>query len=149
MKIYLKKVNIGSYYDVTDEIGDFNIKAQLKSGKSIEIFDYEYYDLRNFEKKEVDCLIGIGIKKNIIFKSKNDLDLSDPSIIFGKFIKKYQVPSKWENYRAQNEISALENDDGTFLFDFNSIKSVVTKDDKTFGLKVIRYNLLDYIYNEK
>ncbi|TXT64268.1 MAG: hypothetical protein BAJALOKI1v1_590028 [Promethearchaeota archaeon] len=99
MKIALKNVNIGSYYDFTDEIGDFEIKGQLKSGKLIEIFDSSKIDRREFEHKEVDCLIWANIKRNIIFRSKSEIDLSDPSIIFGNNIKNYQIPSKWKNYR--------------------------------------------------
>jgi hypothetical protein len=151
MKVYLRSVKIGSYYDVTDEIGDFEIEGQLKSGKLIEIFDGSKIDLREFEHKEVDCLIWANIKRNIIFRSKSEIDLSDPSIIFGNYIKNYQIPLKWKSFRdgrIGRLYNALETDDGLFLFKLKAIENIITEKDKKFGLQVVRYDLLDYVYNE-
>ena len=57
MRVYLKSVAVGTFYDVTGEIGDFEIEGQLKSDTIIEIFDPNKSDLRNYENKEVECLL--------------------------------------------------------------------------------------------
>ncbi|TXT64267.1 MAG: hypothetical protein BAJALOKI1v1_590027 [Promethearchaeota archaeon] len=49
---------------------------------------------------------------------------------------------------VEDYINALETDYGIFLFKLKAIENVITEKDKKFGLQVVRYDLLDYIYDE-
>ncbi len=145
MRVYLKSVHIGSYYDETDTIGDFEIEGQLQSGKVIQIFDHHKYDLREFKKKEVECLLWAMIKRNTVYKTEKETNELDPTVIFGNFIKNYEIPLKWKRFQKKEEISAIETADGFFLFDYDEIRLPIDAETKKLGLKVIRFDLLDWM----
>lgn len=144
MRVLIKKVKIGSYYDVTGEIGDFWIEGKLKSGRTIRIFDSHPYDLRDFINKEVDCLIWAGFVKPINLELNHTTNIRNTFTIIGEFIEEYKIESKWKNYEGNRFTSALQTSDGYFLFDKEYLKNKLIKNGEEISLKAVRYDLLDW-----
>ena len=128
MRIFIEKVHIGSCFQ--DSIGDFTIVAKLTNQKTIEIFDM-YYDLRNFEKKEMEVLVEAFLPRDITEKDKES---KSRPIITGNFIQNYEIEEKWflideKLKKYKNHWSAVNTEFGTILVDHND-GNYLTKDEE-------------------
>ena len=146
MKILLKKVGISTYNPETKEISNFWMICNLQNGKEIEIFDNVPYDLRNFEKKEIDGLIFMSLSSNPI----DDSMMSDSNtIIFkGVYIGKYIIPVKWKipeyiklKYNHIIEFHAIETENGIFIINPSRLKYYSIKEGNEFMFRANSFEL--------
>ena len=70
MKVLVKEVYEGA--EEQGQILEFWIKAQLATGRNIEIFNLGEFDLREFINQEIECLILAMLRKNpLLHRSKS------------------------------------------------------------------------------
>lgn len=141
IKIIIKAVRIGAEYE--GYIPYYYISGQLKSGKIISIFDDEKFDLRKFINRSLNCLISAYSVEYIDLSINPEIDDSYKSIVKGKYLEKYKIPSYFKKYK--NDISpAIQNDDGTILLDNYDLKDYRIKNGDIIALDVSRFDLLDW-----
>ena len=146
MKLYIKKVGIGTYNPDSETIVDFWISTHLQNGKEVIIEDSLPFDLREFENKEIDGLIYLMISRVPITESTKD-EPRNP-ILTGKYIGKYQIPKKWKipeyfklAYDHIPEYHGIQIDDDIFPINPNSLKYHSIQEGDVFTFKSIGLEL--------
>lgn len=143
MEVLIIDVGIDSMDTYTEEIGEFWVKIQLKSGKQLTIAEIGEPDLRPYLNQKIKCLIGAGGVEVIDTTLNPDVDVSYHSIIKGKFIEHYKIPSKWRNYG--NEVkSAIETLDGIYIVGKLDTEMLELKDGDEIVVDTKRYDILDW-----
>lgn len=143
MEVLVINVGIDSMDTYTEEISEFLVRIQLKSGKKLTIAEIGEFDLRPYKNQKIEVLIGAGGVEVIDTKLNPDVDISYHSIIKGKFIEHYKIPSKWRNYG--NEIrSVIETPDGIYIVGKLDTKMLKLKDGDEIVVDTRRYDLLDW-----
>lgn len=134
MIVKILKVSRGT--PLGSKVMDFWIRAQLKNGDIIEIFDLDPLDLRGYEGKYLDCLILANV---------GDIDKDSILIIRGKYIKNYELPLKWKRVHDPVEnYSAVETENGIFLLDPGIIE-FKDKDGQIIEFEGFRLDLIAYL----
>jgi hypothetical protein len=72
------------------------ITIQLPSGKNLEIFDSNAFELEQFEGRTAEMLLFLGYY-NIIDPDKK-IENDKERLFTGKHLNDYQLPNKWEQY---------------------------------------------------
>ncbi len=143
MEVLIIDVGIDSMDPYTEEIGEFWVKIQLKSGKNLIITEIGEPDLRPYLNQKIKCLIGAGGEDVIDTTLNPDVDISYHSIIKGKFIEHYKIPSKWRNY-GNEVMSAIETPDGIYIVGKLDTKKLKLKDGDEIVMDTKRYSLLEW-----
>lgn len=145
IKVLIKNVEIGAEYE--NKICDFWITGQLESGKIIKIFDNKIFDLRDYINQKVEFLLVACFAHIINFKSDSEIIFMESSVIRGKFIKKYLIPSKWKKTNFSISYSAISTEDGILLLGMSTIdelKKASIKENEDIILDVGRFDLKDW-----
>jgi hypothetical protein len=120
MKIFIEKVEIRNEYS-DGTIVELGIIGKTESGKEIEIFDDELFDLREYEGQWIECLI---------YGARGSEE--EKYAVKGVFLRHYQIPQKMieetrlpPNYKrlgfprdkflSPRERPAIKTEDGVIL----------------------------------
>ncbi|MEJ2250813.1 MAG: hypothetical protein P8Y97_14320 [Candidatus Lokiarchaeota archaeon] len=110
MIVTIKQIFEGSSDSFANVVYDYYIKAILESGKEIEIFDLNCFNLQDYIGKKVDCLLYPWLGKKI-----------SNFIIKGKFIGKVSLSSDWLEYNNKyldlNGYYGIKTLDGIYVID--------------------------------
>ena len=143
MEVLVIDAGIDSMDPYTEEIGEFWVKVQLKSGKKLTITEIGKFDPRPYSNQKIEVLIGAGGVEVIDTTLNPDMDISYHSVIKGKFKEHYKIPSKWRDYG--NEVrSAIETPDGIYIVGKLDTKKLKLKNGFEIVVDTRRYDILDW-----
>ncbi|MHA2031794.1 MAG: hypothetical protein ACW99Q_20640 [Candidatus Kariarchaeaceae archaeon] len=114
MIIRIKDVQIGP----EEELIDYTILGQLKTGKIIEVHGNPDQDLRELIGQEINCLL---LANRIMLESDLNLHSVVTKVFDCKYIGNYEISEEWkgrisEYYIFKNaKFYAMEIDDGFFI----------------------------------
>lgn len=149
MKVLIKKVNPRTEYQGV--ISDFWVNVQLKTGKLVQLFDCEPFDLRDYENVKIECLVLAFMAKDI---SNNHIEELAHPHLEGNIIRDYEIEKKWVDiHNSLNDHrrywSAVETLDGIFLIDPGDLKLITIKEKNRISFTVGRLDLLAWLPIEK
>lgn len=140
MRVFLKEVS-GSTTKGNSDYMDYWILGKLDNGTEIEIFDLKPFNVKKYENQELDCLLLAWIQE-ISAENNSQYDY------FGKFIEKYETPSKWRTRESllgsEKYGEAIETTEGIFLTDSGEFLNDI-KDGQTIYFNVIRFDLIYWL----
>jgi hypothetical protein len=147
MRVFINKVGKSTYDRTSEKIIDFWIEGILESGKIIHFFDVDPFDLRDFEKEEINCLIFAGVNK-LPFQKKTKEDFAHP-IFSGKYLGEYEIPNNWKLGSLHldfmdlfSKYHAIQITEGIILTSPKNAKYLLLNKGDSFKFKVTKLELL-------
>ena len=133
------------------------ITIQLPSGRELEIFDSNAFELEQFEGQTAEMLLFLGYYDIIDLDTINKNDKE--RIYTGKYLNDFQLPDKWEQYGNWKRKEALEyykthhdvfrTSEGIFYLSQYKIKEKPLKIGEELTLKFGRVDLLSWYLIEE
>lgn len=141
MKVKLIKVDTNEFEGRTFE--SF-IQGMFLSGNQIKIYDSHFFNLKPFEGKIIDCIIGIYYTQ-ILLKSQNN----DPKVIWGKLLRQFDYSVDYPDLYSKlmqrlGYVYGLEAEDGIFDITDSIVDQLNLKEGEMIGIKVGRFDLMDW-----
>ncbi len=137
MRIAIKVIDENNAYGVVVESW---IKCQLPSGREIEIFDYQYFNLKQYEGMIVDCLVLLK-EHEVFLEGESD----DPEVLWGTYTTEFDYSEDFpKTYERLTERSGLITKDSTFLVRQKRLEKKGVKNRDRIGVNVGGYVLLDW-----
>lgn len=146
MIVFIKDVEIGAFdwsAKPKDQIINFWITAQLKSGRIIRIFvplfEEHLYKTKEFINKEVECLLYANISKTFVSKHK------DHNNFEGVYLGEYEISPLWKSYIknvSDEGYCGIETEDGEMLIWCETHKDMNLNKKETYRFNVKEFGLI-------
>ena len=143
MKVLVKEVYEGA--EEQGQILEFWIKAQLATGRNIEIFNLGEFDLREFINQEIECLILAMLRKNPLLHMSKEFNDNDSEILEGVYMGDYAIPKKWLEYSKGHVLEGyhgLQSEMGIFLIEPHDLSKISIKKGEKVKFNILRFDLL-------